>query len=247
MSERSSNPAGNPAGTDVETDHDYDGIREFDNPLPKWWLFTLYGSIVFGVCYWFYYHTLGAGLLPAAELAEEMAQAQAAEDARLAQQEAQGKGVNEEALAALVKDGEAVGRGAAVFKQNCVACHGDRGQGLVGPNLTDAYWIHGTKLKDNYRIIAGGVLDKGMPAWKTMLGMSKVRDVAAYVISLRDTNAPGKPPQGLRADGQAAPGTPASGAAPAPAPAPGSAPAPAAAPAAQAPASAPAPATGGTP
>src|SRR5689334_16514263 len=117
---------------DVETDHDYDGIREFDNPLPRWWLATFVGTVVFSVGYWFYFHSLGAGLLPAAELQAEMAQAQAAEEARLAKQEAEGKGVTDESLAAMAKDGEALRRGEALFRQNCVACHGDRGQGVVG-------------------------------------------------------------------------------------------------------------------
>src|SRR5436853_3209826 len=99
MSERRPDPA-----MDVETDHEYDGIREFDNPLPRWWLGTLYGAVVFSVGYWFYFHTLGAGFLPAAALKEEMAAAQAAEEARLAKEEAEGRGVTEESLTALAHD-----------------------------------------------------------------------------------------------------------------------------------------------
>lgn len=188
-----------------DTGHDYDGIRELDNPLPRWWLFTLYGAIAFSVVYWFYYHTLGAGLLPMAAFRDELRRTQEEQDAREAALEAQGKGVTEEQLAAMGRDPEAIARGAAVFKQNCVACHGERGQGVVGPNLTDGYWIHGRKARDIYGSVSAGVLDKGMPSWKPVLGATKVKEAVAYVLSIRDTNVPGKAPQGTSATGQVAP------------------------------------------
>jgi cytochrome c oxidase cbb3-type subunit 3 len=103
------------------------------------------------------------------------------------------------------KDSAALDRGAAVFKQNCLACHGDRGQGVVGPNLTDLYYLHGAKAKDIYQVIGTGVLEKGMPAWRTVLGGSKVQEVTAFVLSLRGKNVSGKPPQGKTESGEAAP------------------------------------------
>ncbi len=190
---------------DPDTGHDYDGIREFDNPLPRWWLVTFYGAVVFAVGYWMYYHTLEAGILPRAAYEAELARIEEQESARLAQLEAAGKGVTEDGFWQLAKDPQAVERGQAVFKQNCLSCHGDRGQGIIGPNLTDAYYIHGPKALDVYKTISSGVVEKGMPAWRPLLGVSKVRDAAAFVLSLRGRNLPGKAPQGMTADGKAAP------------------------------------------
>ncbi len=190
---------------DVDTGHDYDGIREFDNPLPRWWLITFYGAIVFGFGYWLHFHVLTSGRLPRAELDAELQRIETEEAARLAQLEAEGKGVTEKLLLSLVSDPQAVERGEAVFKQNCLSCHGDKGQGVVGPNLTDAYWIHGEKPMDIYKTVGAGVLDKGMPAWKPLLGINKVRDATVYVLTQRNKNLPGKAPQGITADGKPAP------------------------------------------
>lgn len=202
--DNASTPAspGTAAGGDVETGHDYDGIREFDNPLPRWWLVTLYGTIVFTFGYWFYYHTSQTGESPMAAYQKEIDQAKKEEDKKQAALEAQGKGVTEEQLVALSKDSAALERGAAIFKQNCLACHGDRGQGVVGPNLTDKYFLHGAKAKDAYQVIGTGILEKGMPAWRTVLGASKVQDVTAFVLSLRATEVPGKAPQGVTEQGE---------------------------------------------
>jgi cytochrome c oxidase cbb3-type subunit 3 len=192
--------AGATGTADVETGHDYDGIREFDNPLPRWWLMTFYGTVIFAIGYWFYYHTAATGDSQMTTYQKEITAAQKEEDQKLQALEAQGKGVNEEQLLALSKDAAAVARGAAVFKQNCLACHGDRGQGVVGPNLTDRYFLHGAKAKDVYQVIGNGVLDKGMPAWRTILGAAKVQDVTAFVLELRGKNLPGKPAEGVAED-----------------------------------------------
>lgn len=184
---------------DVQTDHDYDGIREFDNPLPRWWLLTFYGAVVFSVGYWFCYHTLGVGELPQAAYQSELA----AMDAQLAA--AAQKALTEEQLLAMAQDHEVVQRGAAVFKQHCVACHGERAQGIIGPNLTDGYWLHGNKAKQIYQVVSGGVLEKAMPSWGPVLGASKVKDATAFVLSLKGKNEPGKPPQGISDDGKPAP------------------------------------------
>jgi cytochrome c oxidase cbb3-type subunit 3 len=190
---------------DVDTGPDYDGVREFDNPLPRWWLMTFYGAIIFAVGYWFYYHTLEAGALPMAEYQAEIKRAAQEEDAREAKAIAEGRGITDDQLVAMSHDGDTVKRGEAVFKQNCVVCHGDRGQGVIGPNLTDEYWIHGDKAHEMYQVISNGVLDKGMPAWRPVLGGAKIKDALAFVLTLRDTHVPGKPPQGKTADGRLAP------------------------------------------
>ena len=184
---------------DVETDHEYDGIREFDNPLPRWWLGTFFGAIVFAVFYWFFYHSLatlpGSRATYAAEWAETEAKIAASQ-------------VNPEELAALVKDPEVVARGAEIFKTTCMACHAEGGQSgetLIGPNLTDGYWIGGSDPAAIHTTISMGRLEKGMPAWKLTLGGTKVSEVAAFVLSIQNTNVAGKAPQGVDAQGNAAP------------------------------------------
>ena len=184
---------------DVETQHEYDGIREFDNPLPRWWLITFYGAIVFSVGYWFYYHTLAVGEQPLDSYKREV---EAAEKLAAASEQ---KSISEDQLVALSSDVEAVQRGAAVFKQSCVACHGERAQGVIGPNLTDGYWLHGGRAKEIYKVVSSGIVEKGMPSWRPVLGPSKVKDATAYVISLRGKNEPGKAPQGTSSDGKIAP------------------------------------------
>ena len=185
--------------SDVETNHDYDGIREFDNPLPRWWLLTFYGAVVFSVGYWFYYHTLSVGELPQAGYQIEMEAAEKQDAAR------EQNALSEDQLLALARDQETVQRGASVFKQNCVSCHGDRAQGVIGPNLTDGFWLHGSHAKDIYKVVSTGVLDKGMPSWRPVLGTNKVRDATAYVLSLKDKNETGKAPQGVNQEGKLAP------------------------------------------
>lgn len=184
---------------DIETNHDYDGIREFDNPLPRWWLLTFYGAVAFSVGYWFYYHTLAVGEQPMASYKNEV---EAADKLQAASEQ---NALTEDQLLALAHDQQAVQRGAALFKQNCVSCHGERAQGVIGPNLTDAYWLHGSRPKEIYKVVSTGILEKGMPSWRPVLGPSKVKDATAYVLSLKDKNEPGKPPQGQSADGKSAP------------------------------------------
>lgn len=189
--------------------HEYDGIIEHDNRLPNWWLFTLYGAILFAFGYWLYFHTFGIGMSAQQALAFELREADSLaaqrEEARLAKEGA----LTDESLLALVSNGDAVARGKETFAQSCLACHGVNGEGTVGPNLTDRYWIHGHKPTDIHAVVADGRLAQGMPAWKPVLGASRVRDVTAFLLSLKNTNVPGKAPQGVDDTGAApaAPGT----------------------------------------
>ena len=175
--------------------HEVDGIQEYDNKLPNWWLYTLYGSILFGAAYWFHYQTSGFGDLPLAEYRLEMDKAAAVEAVRI-----KAAGVmTPEALFALSKDKGTVEQGRAVFTSTCAACHRADGGGVVGPNLTDDFWLHGASPEKVWKTISTGIPDKGMPAWGPQLGPDRTQAVTAYVIKLRGTNVPnGKAPQGER-------------------------------------------------
>jgi cytochrome c oxidase cbb3-type subunit 3 len=177
--------------------HEYDGILEHDNHLPNWWLMTLFGAIVFSVGYWFYYHTFAVdpGLR-----GSYTAEWEAREKERLAKEAAQP--ISDALLVARSGDAAAVARGQEKFTSTCAACHGQSAEGLVGPNLTDAYWVHGGKPVDIYRTVADGVLVKGMPAWKATLGDAATKDVVAYLLTLKGKNVSGpRPAEGLDQNG----------------------------------------------
>lgn len=176
-------------------DHEYDGIQEYDNPLPGWWVWFFYATIVLVPLY--YWDPLGIGEGPGkdAVYAAEMAAYAAAHPAPAA-----GGGRTDEQLAALVSDATALGDGKAVFAQYCAACHRADGGGQIGPNLTDDAWLHGSAPTAIYKTIDEGVLAKGMPNWGKVLKPEQVDHVTAYVISLKGTNPPNpKAPEGVAA------------------------------------------------
>lgn len=173
--------------------HEYDGIEEYDNHLPNWWLITLYGAIVFAVFYWFHYEVLHTG----PSLAQSYETSVAADRRAAADRARRAGAMTDDALLALSRDPATVQVGRGVFAQNCVACHAANGGGGIGPNLTDGAWIHGGRPTVILRTVNEGVLAKGMPAWGPQLGLDRVQSVVAYVLTLRDTNVPGgKAPQG---------------------------------------------------
>lgn len=168
--------------------HVYDDIHEEDNQLPNWWLFILFATIVFSFGYWFVYHTTKQ--LP------NPPEIYAADVDALKKARAAANPMSDEALADLAKDPAVVAAGKEVFLGTCASCHGQTANGLVGPNLTDKFWIHGNKPTDLAKAVEGGFPDKGMPPWGPILGPDKVRKVVAFVLSIRNTNVAGKDPQG---------------------------------------------------
>ena len=188
-----------PSGRDSDPDsgsgivHEYDGIIEQDNRLPRWWVATLLGAMVFAAGYWLFFHTYERAKLPSAAYAEQKAIELAAEAERIKQ----AGEVTPEMLATLMRDPGTVAQGKEVFEGTCTTCHDVGGRGKIGPNLTDAYWLHGGDPKSIYGTVRDGFLPKQMPAWGKTLGEAKVRAVTAYVLTLRNTDAPGgKAPQG---------------------------------------------------
>ena len=180
---------------EIMLDHNYDGIRELDNSLPPWWKYGFYISIVFAVIYLYRFHVSESAPLSAEEYTIAMAEAQEEVDAFLA---SQANRVDENSVVALT-DASRLAKGQEVFKANCVACHGEAGQGLngLGPNFTDEYWLHGGGIKNVFSTIKYGVPQKGMISWQDQLSPSQMQDVASYILTLQGTNPPNaREPQG---------------------------------------------------
>jgi len=168
--------------------HEYDGIIEHDHPLPRWWVFLFYATIVFGVGYYTYYEWLGGPTLDQ-ELTQKLETIKGSQAA-----ESENSNID---LAARMNDQEFIKMGAKVFAEKCFMCHGDKGQGVIGPNLTDKFWIHGGKPENVLAIVQKGVLDKGMPAWEAVLSTEEQAAVTVFIHSLKNTNPPNpKSPQG---------------------------------------------------
>ncbi len=178
--------------TVILTSHEYDGIRELDNNLPPWWKGMFYLTIVFGVLYLVNYHLIGTGQLQQEEYETEMVVA--------AQEVADYK------AALLAKEGpievpvtgpEAIAAGKKVYQKFCSACHGAQGQGGIGPNFVDQYWIHGGSMANIITTIEEGVPTKGMIAWKNQLSGAEIQQVSAFIYDMEGANPDGqKAPQG---------------------------------------------------
>jgi cytochrome c oxidase cbb3-type subunit 3 len=181
-------------------EHEYDGIREYDNPLPRWWLIILWVSVAWGVLYCInIIPGLGSGAGRDGNYELEMAAAR--EKYGDPQAAAQANAVDDATVLAAASDPLAVKSGQQVFVTYCASCHREDGGGNIGPNLTDDYWIHGVQPSQIHGTIANGVLDKGMPAWSAVLKPAQVLEAAAYVTTLHDTHPKDpKEPQGVKAE-----------------------------------------------
>ena len=174
--------------------HEYDGIKEADNKLPQWWLWSFYLAIAFSFAYWIYYEAFGVGDGPLDRYSQE----------RMAALDT-GEPVTDDLLVELADDRLAVRAGGRTFGQNCAKCHGSAAEGSIGPNLTDEYWIGGHAPVDIYQTIVDGRSGKGMPPWGLQLGPGACKQVAAYLLSIRNSNVPGKEPQGEKVAPEAKP------------------------------------------
>jgi cytochrome c oxidase cbb3-type subunit III len=179
--------------TPVEKEHeilladDFDGIKELDNRVPPWFNYLFYGTILFSVYYLLDYHVFETSPLQEAEYAQEM------EEARLYREQLAKSGafITEETVT-FVNDTEALQKGKRLYDTHCVACHAADGGGLVGPNLTDEYWIHGGSINDVFRTIKYGVPSKGMIPWQQQLDPVQIQQLSSYVLTLQE-NTPSNP------------------------------------------------------
>jgi cytochrome c oxidase cbb3-type subunit III len=173
--------------------HDYDGIQELDHPLPSWWLLTFLGTIIFGYLYWIHYES-GAGITQKAELTADLARIESLKAS------APKPSDSDSDLKALLGSAPLMEEGKSVYISKCAACHGPEMQGLIGPNLTDEFWLNGQgKLSGIAGVIRQGVLEKGMPAWGEQLKESEVKGLVVYIASLKGSNPTNpKAPQGER-------------------------------------------------
>jgi cytochrome c oxidase cbb3-type subunit 3 len=204
----------------VVLDHDYDGIRELDNLLPRWWLYLFYVSIVFSIVYLVFYHILGLGFTSGEEYQRQVnpkfertvsrsplnllhkTDYHPPEYSQAYDERAQRwhGGQAEPAMAVVpeikvefndpLTDAGAIESGKKIFVDNCLQCHGPDGQGGIGPNLTDKAWIHGNLYADTVRTVAEGVPVKGMITWKTRLSAEQIHQVTSYIYTLRGTTPP---------------------------------------------------------
>jgi cytochrome c oxidase cbb3-type subunit 3 len=171
-------------------DHAYDGIQEYDNPMPRWWVTSFVATIIFAVVYGLNIGGIGVGAGRIADYEKDMAAFRLAYPLGSAN-------VAPDVLMAVANDPAQVAAGKAIFLKNCAPCHLADGGGFIGPNLTDDYWIHGGRIEQIHATIFNGVLAKGMPTWSKLLRPDDIQRVTAYVWSLHGTT-PAKPkaPQG---------------------------------------------------
>ncbi len=174
----------------VSLGHDYDGIQEYDNPSPRWWNWLFFMTIIYSAWYLGYYWGMGAALAPMKGDQGMTAWSTAKYDVAVQKAKAVGaksepEKLEGEALLAHLNDPKTIEQGTEVYNTHCVACHSTNGQGLVGPNLTDDYYIHGGTPEDIINIIKVGVPAKGMEAWLPKIGLKKIRQVAGYILSIK--------------------------------------------------------------
>lgn len=181
------------AEKEIELDHDYDGIKELNNPIPFWFNLLFYGTILFGFVYMLVYFVFDAAPLQAKEYEAELAKA------KIEKEEYVKRAGNlvDESNVVMLTDAAKIAEGASVYTSKCAVCHGEKGEGKVGPNLTDEYWLHGGDIQSVFKSIKYGIPSKGMVAWQNSMNGAQMQQLTSYVLSLQGTNPPGaKDPQG---------------------------------------------------
>ena len=173
--------------------HDFDGIRELDNDPPFWLSMIFLVTVLIAYTYFAKYHIFHAGPSSAEQYEDQMApyvKKSEETETKVAKKEP------EKPLEPF-KDQADITAGSKIFSTNCVVCHAPGGAGLVGPNLTDQYWLHGGSFKDIVHTITYGYPVKGMISWQGQISKQQILQVASYIMTLQGTHpANPKPPQG---------------------------------------------------
>jgi cytochrome c oxidase cbb3-type subunit 3 len=181
------------AEKEIELDHNFDGIKELNNPIPFWFNLLFAVTIVAAFAYMLVYHVFETADLQAKEYDTELIQAELSKQEYIKQA---GNLIDENSVKVLT-DKTKIEEGAALFVAKCVVCHGDKGQGNVGPNLTDAYWLHGGDVQSIFKTIKYGVPSKGMVAWQNSMNGAQIEELTGFILTLQGTNPAGaKDPQG---------------------------------------------------
>ncbi|GAB2667416.1 hypothetical protein GCM10027036_21230 [Flavihumibacter cheonanensis] len=170
---------------DIDLGHDYDGIRELDNRLPPWWLYGFYLCIIFAVIYLWRFHVTHTGPSSIEEFNREMAIAEKQKEEYLKKA---ANNIDENSV--VMMDAAGIAAGQALYITNCAACHGKQGEGTVGPNLTDDYWLHGGSINDIFKTIKYGVPEKGMRSWQEDLSPVKMAQISSFIKSIHGSNPP---------------------------------------------------------
>jgi len=175
-------------------EHSYDGIQEYDNPLPSWWVYLFILTIVWSFFYVVYYHVLGIGPNQHQEYLNEF-KVSTEELVAMAEKQRQ---MWDEIEFVVLTEPDAISNGEEIYKVNCASCHGNAGEGGIGPNLADNYHLHGAGIENVMRVIINGVPEKGMIAWRAILKPDEVKQVASYVLLNIEGTSPQNPkaPQG---------------------------------------------------
>ncbi len=167
----------NDKNKNLELDHEYDGIKEYDHPLPKWWLITFYLTVIFGIGY-FSYYILGKGPTLRDEFSRDLKVHQAVKDKYM--EKLQEFDMNQ--FEKIYADSAAIQYGESLFTANCQSCHAQGGQGDIGPNLTDKFWMFSMgNPETTYPFILSGS-SNGMPSWSDKLDKDDIYSVLAYVF-----------------------------------------------------------------
>lgn len=169
----------------LDMGHDYDGIRELDNNLPPWWKWGFVATIIYAVVHLSIYHFFQADDLQIAEYQNEMAEADLAVQQWMSKQ---AMNVDEYSVVAMTAMGD-LNNGKATFMQYCKQCHGEYGEGKVGPNLCDDYWIYGNDIKDIFKTVKYGA-KRGMKSWTDELNPIQIQEVASYLQTFQGTTPP---------------------------------------------------------
>lgn len=178
-------------------DHNYDGIEEYDNPLPKWWVNLFILTVIFGIGYFWWYEMSGNGSTQLSRYADSWDEFKTEQAALLASGAIEDNSFKEGEVFTFTNDAAVLAEGKEIFDKNCISCHREDAGGNIGPNLTDEYWLHGGSMNDIVKVVVDGVPENGMISWKPLLKKKQIVAVSNYIKSLKGTNPENpKEPQG---------------------------------------------------